>query len=137
MGVVLLFLLAIIIVVLFVAVGFFSREKNDESIAVIEAIFSVLGLGLLMIFSGLSADVLKSGSPVQDIKAGEYKVAFVYPGGSNVAVGIEQEGTNDDKKVEYLYLYQFPKDAFRSSIKIDAKKLRVWQDGRFKILILE
>lgn len=77
---------------------------------------------------------LPSGLPKTGIKAGEYKVAFVYVAGENVNLGIE--GVYDEN--ERLYLYQFPKSAFDSGLmNTQAKKLVVVESGGFRKLVLE
>ena len=88
----------------------------------------IAGVGLV-----LCVATYEQGSPANNIASGEYKVAFIYPAGDNIAVGLEikKEGK------EHLYLYQFPKSAFEGSIPTNAKKLTVTESGdNFKKLEL-
>ncbi|MDO8496132.1 MAG: hypothetical protein Q7S43_01620 [bacterium] len=97
-------------------------------------IASLIVLCFFMIFAIVAGEVLKDGSPVLDIKAGQYKVAFVYQAGGNVSIGIE---LIDIHKQERLYCYQFKGEVFDGQIRTEATILTVIESGDFKKLKLE
>lgn len=109
--------------------------SGDGTEFIVGGIFFIGGLVLLgMVTFGGAPIEMPSGLPETSINAGEYKVAFVYPAGENVNLGIERkEGKN-----ERLYLYQFPRSAFDgNSVNPQAKKLLVVEGNGFRRMILE
>ena len=139
MGITTLIVLGMVVAFLWVLSGLLIRDGREG----FGFIFFIFGVAELVLFSSVSSYVLRDGSPKLDIKAGEYKVAFVYEVGERVSVGVEKEQSFFDgvlseiKEEKRLFLYQFLRDAFEGDINHNAKKLVVVETGEFKKLRLE
>lgn len=113
-------LLAVIFAILF------GKEAKSEP--TMRAVFflivgTIFTMAALLIGEGLKQE---RGSPFTEIGPGTYKVAFVYPAGKNVSLGIEKPEGNrrqNDERADRLYLYQFPMKDFEGDIPLDAHKL--------------
>ncbi len=122
MEVLALFVIGLIVVLFLLLAGACLASENDG----LAALFTVLGLFSLVLFSAISSNNLRDGSPaaLSKLTAGHYKVAFVYQAGDYVSLGLNiADGSKD--KVEYLYLYQSNKQDFAGQIKNDATELDV------------
>ena len=117
------------------AVFLIVLAASNSKDALLYGLWAILGLVVLCLFTFVAAEVLKDGSPVLDIKAGQYKVAFVYEAEGNVSIGIESMTTREVG--EHLHLYQFKKEVFDGQIITEATVLKVIESGDFKKLKLE
>lgn len=114
------------------SIAWAASNLNDRFSSSLMFLFGVVSI---LLFAIVAARVLKDGSPVLDIKAGQYKVAFVYEAGDNVSIVIESKTDKEVKK--HLRLYQFKKEAFDGQIRTEATTLTVIEGGDFKKLKLE
>ncbi len=117
----------------FFAYGIRGEETFPKTVSFVAGVAFLL---IALIF--VSPVIFPTGQPLTAIDGGEYKVAFVYVAGDNVSVGIEKDADWSLDEGEKLFLYQFPKSAFDSSlINTQAKKLVVVESGKFRRLMLE